>query len=355
MEPPRSEPTPKGVSPAPTAAPSPPLLPPDVREGFRPRHRLDSPHAGGGAPLVQDAEQADLARGPGVDSAAKLLAEVPDRDHARPLTVALAEKGGGARGESLVEGHLGGRDRRVFPDAPVDQILDAIPLAPGQGGEVGIVKAEPGGREMGAGLLDVIAEHLSKRVLQKMGGRVVQADRIAPGGVHPGLDGLARDEASPLDAEAVGDQIGEGLLGVQHLRPPVRPGDPAAVPLLAAGLAVEGRPAEDGLDLLARPGALDADAFLHEGQHLCGRFEPVVAEKLGGTRLLADPAPGGGDGLAPGALPVGAGAGPLLFHGRVEGGLVYLQPIITRCLNSQVPRKAISIMEDEHLLAGDHR
>ena len=64
--------------------------------------RLNAPHAGGNAALVDDLEQADIARAPHVSSAAQLFAEIRDIDNSNLIAILLAEQRHCARTDRLV-------------------------------------------------------------------------------------------------------------------------------------------------------------------------------------------------------------------------------------------------------------
>ena len=87
---------------------------------------------------------------------------------------------------------------RVAQDLLVDDALDLELLLARHGAEVDEVEAQPIGRNQRARLLDVLAEHLSKRGMEQVSRGVVAAGRVPERSADFGASpGLARD-SSPL-------------------------------------------------------------------------------------------------------------------------------------------------------------
>ncbi len=104
----------------------------------------------------------------------------PARTTRTRLAVLLAEEGDRARRLGL--GPRGSRrrcDRRVGEDRRRDQVLDRRELVRRDGGEVAEVEPQPVGRDERALLAHVLAEGRPQRPVEKVGRRVVAADRLA--------------------------------------------------------------------------------------------------------------------------------------------------------------------------------
>ncbi len=180
-----------------------------------------------------------------------------------------------------------------------------------------------------AGLLDVLAEHLSQRVVQQ-----VRA-RCGCGGSPPRRSdvdrrgrGLARGQRPRRDPGPVAAQVRQGERGVDHLGDPRLGGDGAGVADLTAGLGVERCPVEEDVDQF-RVGQwrIDGDHRQHTALgHVAG-----VADELGDPELLDD---------VPVRVEVGALGGTLLRR---------LRPV---ALRSHLGREPLEVDRDV-ALAGD--
>jgi hypothetical protein len=110
---------------------------------------------------------------------AELHAEARDADDADLIAVFLSEERHGARRDRLLGRAHFGSDRRVLHNFLVDDPLDAIALVIGHGLKVHEVESQPVGGDERARLLDVRAEDLPERRVQKVSRRVVPACGIS--------------------------------------------------------------------------------------------------------------------------------------------------------------------------------
>ena len=139
----------------------------------------------------------------------------------------------------FVNGHFGHRSGRGGKDILVDQFFHFGNLFDREGGEMGKVKAANGIRNVGARLLDVVAQHAAKRTLQQVRRRVVAHNGGTAVGIDLGLNDVAGVESSLGDRTEV--QINAvGLFGIQHVEHRAVAGDNAGIADLTAALAVEG-------------------------------------------------------------------------------------------------------------------
>ena len=127
------------------------------------------------ATLTDDGEQADLAGRARVSAAAEFDAEARDRNDAHTIAVFLAEE----RHCALLDALHFSRHRIVVKDVCVDDLLDLGDLGRRDRREVREVKTQTVGRDEGARLLHVRAEHLTKGRVQKVSGRMVRHDGLA--------------------------------------------------------------------------------------------------------------------------------------------------------------------------------
>ena len=182
----------------------------------RPGQGLDPAQVGADRRLADDLDGADVAggahvraaaeldRGAGLEDAddvAVLVAEERDRAHRFGLGLARLE-----RSRPLVAEGLG-----------VDEPLDLVDLLGGDRVVMREVEPEPIGADVGAGLLDVIAEHPAQRPVQQVGRGVVAAGGVTPLDVDPGGRLLPGADGAAGAAHDVAAQVGEGERGVDDL------------------------------------------------------------------------------------------------------------------------------------------
>ena len=85
----------------------------------------------------------------------------------------FAEEGHGAHLLGLVQGHRLDLDLQRVEDLVVDDLLHLGQFLGGDGAEVGEVEVGDVGVLIGAGLMDMVAQHLAQGCLQQVGGGVV--------------------------------------------------------------------------------------------------------------------------------------------------------------------------------------
>ena len=149
--------------------------------GGRAGHRLDPAQAGADARLAGDEERADLPRPRHVRPAAQLPAVAVDLHDPNGLgDVLLAEEHVGP--ERLRSGHRHRlrRDLRIAADLLVHTPLDLAQDIARGGALRWKVEAQPVGRDVRASLLRLLAEHVTQRPMEEMGGGVVAGRCPAP-------------------------------------------------------------------------------------------------------------------------------------------------------------------------------
>ena len=152
---------------------------------------LDPPDARGHARFAHDPEQPDVARAVRVGAAAKLLAERRQGDHPHPVPVFFLEQGRGPALEGLLGRHLFDRRGHVLPDPLVDQGFDPLEGLGVDLGKMGEIKTQPIRRHQGAGLLDMVAQHLAQHRVQDVGGGMVELRGVALVRIDRQGDGVA--------------------------------------------------------------------------------------------------------------------------------------------------------------------
>ena len=113
-----------------------------------------------------------------MSAAAQLDAEARNRDDADLVAVLLAEERHRASGDRLLRVLHVRLHGRIAQDLFVDDALDLEQLLASDGADVHEVEAQPVGRNQRARLLDVLAQHLSKRGMEQVSRRVVAAGRV---------------------------------------------------------------------------------------------------------------------------------------------------------------------------------
>jgi hypothetical protein len=125
---------------------------------------------------------------------------------------------------------------------------------------VGEVETQPVRGDQRALLDRLRPEHLAQRRVQQVRARVVAYGGLARGAVYPQARGFAHAQATRRDLAAMHHQLPARALRVVHLELAARGLDHAAVADLPAGLGVEGRLADDQLDLGAGLGLVHEPA-----------------------------------------------------------------------------------------------
>ena len=116
-------------------------------------------------------------------------------------------------------------------------------------------KVEPQsiGRDKRTLLRDMVAEHLTQRFVQNMGGGVIGARRAPARMINVELQRLARDDGALFDNAFMDDEIAELLQRIGDAKARIFAAHDADVADLAARFAVKGRLIEnDGAALACR-------------------------------------------------------------------------------------------------------
>ena len=122
---------------------------------------LNAAHAGGHGELALDAEGPRHGGVGQVGAAAELHGKAPAHiHHPHGVAVLLAEQGDGPALLGLLDGQHLGVDGVARQDGLFDHAAHLGHLLRGHGLEVGEVEAQPVGLHQGAGLVDVVPQHL---------------------------------------------------------------------------------------------------------------------------------------------------------------------------------------------------
>ena len=305
--------------------------------GLLARNGLDTAHAGRNGALRENLEEADIARGAGVRTAAQFDRR-PEADHADLVAVFLAEEHHrtallGLLLRSLAVLH----ERIVGADGPVDELLHLAQLLGRHLLEMREVETQDFGRHQRTLLLDMRAEHLAQRLVHEVRGGVVVGCGLPFFRVHPGRKfgrGVLRELVHDMDDQAV------LLLGGHDRNALVGALDHTDVADLAARVAVERRAVENQL---VRRLALRRDAAVACDADLLG--QRVVARE----DALAD-----GEQLHPVVGVDGGGVARTLLLGLqllLEGGEVHADALFAGDQLREVDRETERIVEFEGVLA----
>ena len=177
-------------------------------------HGLEAAQVRADGPLGHDLDRADVAERPDVGAAAQLGGRPGLRAPARRSPYlspkkAIAPSSLGLLLRGLEVAHLG-----VGEHLAGHQVLDLGQLGRRDRLVVGEVEAQPVGRHQRALLADVGAEHRAQGPVQQVGAGVVAADGVAALDVDAGGGLLAGDDLAVEPLDAVADQAGQGVGGV---------------------------------------------------------------------------------------------------------------------------------------------
>ncbi len=140
---------------------------------------------------------------------------------------------------------------QVGEDQVVDPGLDVGEDRRGDRHRGGEVEPEAARRVLRARLGRGVAQRLTERLVDHVGGRVRAADRATPLDVDERVGLLADQHLAGEHLDLVHDEAADRRLDVEDLEPrPVAELEDALVGELAAALGVERRPVEDQLDLV---------------------------------------------------------------------------------------------------------
>ena len=329
-----------------------PFAAPDPIERRGAGHRLDPPHPRSHARLGLEFEQADVAGSADVGAAAQFGREIPHAQHPHPVAVLLPEEGQRALFDRLAERHFPAVHLGVRPHVGVDAIFDlGQPVRLDRAG-VGEIEAQPVGRDQRSGLPDVRAQNLAQHRVQNVGGRMVQAYRLASRGVDVEADRVACPYRALHDPPAVHGQVRLGLARVHDFdQPAIRGADRADVAHLSTGLAVErglGRNQVDDFALAYHSGPYRP---VHQQREHFGFVLglPVAHEPRLHVRVHAAQ-PDGKRGFS--AL---ARAFALLLHRPPKPVPVDVQPLGRQHVLGQLERKPVRVVQSKRRLSGQRR
>ena len=165
----------------------------------------------------------------------------PHRHDAHLVAVFFAKQRARARLHRLVDRHQPRHDRLVLQHHAVGDVLDRHQLRLADGLGMGEIEAQPLFGDERALLRDMVAQHLTQRLVQQMGGGMVGLDRVAARAVDGELHALARRDLAHLHPRLVHEKIAEPLLGRENLAGPPLRGDRPDIPDLTARFRVERR------------------------------------------------------------------------------------------------------------------
>ena len=282
-------------------------------------------------------------------TAAQLDGEVAAHaQHAHLVAVLLAEQRHGALGLGGFDVGFLGLDRGVLANLGVDDVFQLFQLLGLDRLEVAEVEAQTLTVDQRALLLNVLAQHLTQRGVQQVGGRVVQRGGLTHAGLGLGLDAGADGEAA-LGHHAVVQEGAAGLGGVTHVEAHAGALEITAIADLAAGFGVERGLIQHHHALLAFGEAVDSSTCLEQGNDLAAAAGAFVAEEAGvGVDLdqrVVIHAEGAG----------GTGALTLRFHLALEAFFVHRQLALAGDVGSQVDREAVGVVQLEHHIARNDR
>ena len=158
--------------------------------------RGDAPRAGRHALLAGDLENADQRAVVQMGAAAKLFAELADRDHADHVAILLAEEHRRPGCAGFGQRHLDVADRLAGQNLRVHLILDANQILFAHRRGVGKVEPQPIVIDLRALLQGVRAKDFLQGVMQQMRGRVRPADALATPDIDLG-NGLGPARSDP--------------------------------------------------------------------------------------------------------------------------------------------------------------
>ena len=142
-------------------------------------------------------------------------------------------------------------------------------------------------------------------------------------------------------------------LGVGHLQAAGLGLDHPGVAHLPAGLGIERGAVDEHLDLVTLLGPLHSLPLAEQGENPAGGRLVAVAEELGGTSVVEQPAVGVGHPGGNTALPGGTGALPLSLHLMVELCGIDPEPLLFSHFPGDFDGKPVCVVELEGGCAGD--
>ena len=271
--------------------------------------------------------------------------------HTDDVAVLLAKQRHGAQAPGLGNGHFLHVHGEALQHRLVDHALHRGDLLGLHGGEVGEVKAQPVGLNQRSGLVHMVAQHASQRLVQQVRGAVGAHDGAAPHGIHAGVHCVAHRKVPGDHHAGVQHLAGLVFLHVPDLKNRVLEDQQAVIGALAAHLGIEGRLVQHDAGLHTRADALAQLVLGHDSQDPAVIVQMIVTGEGGGGVIQPQIQAGPGR-LVGGAG--GAGTLALFFHQALEGLLVHAQARLGGHLLCQIQGEAVGIVEFEGVSAGEH-
>ena len=320
-----------------------------------PDDRLDAADAGSDRAFAEELDEADLTGALGVRAAAELTGPVPDRDHAHPVAVLLAEERHRAGRTGRILGHVLGVDGEILGQHVVDASLDVGQHGGRHGRGEREVEAEPSGRVLRAHLGRGVPQRLTERLVHQVRCRVRPRDRAPALEVDAADDEVADSDLPGGDATPVDVEPRNRLLYVvDHQPAAVGQGDGARIGELTTALGVERGPVENDLDRVALASRCDVDAVHEQTAQCCFGHDLVVAgERRDPARVHDVSVDRGADVTRLALARIGLGPVALLGHQPAEAVLVDLDALLGGHLERQVDREAERVVQREGLVAGE--
>ena len=200
-------------------------------------------------------------------TAAQLLREVVDGQHAHLVGILFAKQRHGAGVHGLVKVHDLRDNLFVLEDLLVHQVFDIEQVLLIQPRVVGEVEPQAVRRHQRPGLLDVRAQRPPQSRMQQVRGRMVAPGGIAPLNVHFCRHHIA-DAYCVARFGLVNDQPAHGMVSVRHVCYLVVTACCQKMPDIAhlpARFSVEGRMVENDFELLPRADRLNAGRRFSRG------------------------------------------------------------------------------------------
>ncbi len=274
-------------------------------------------------------------------------------DHAHLVAVFFAKQRHGPGFDRIVDGHQPRFDRRVLQHDGIGHALDLGDLRFAHRLGVRIIEPQPVGRNQRALLRNMAAQHFAQRLVQKVGRRMVGADRRSAGMVDLERQRLVDLDRPGFDLDAMGEHAARLLCGIEHdhLRA-VLALHRAGVSHLPAAFAVEWRLVEDDETLVSRIERIYACPVLDQRLDCAVAVFGLIAQKFCGPGRVGNRKPHRARCRITRSRPVLACFGFLARHGRIEPGLVDRNTPQPQRILGQIEREAISVVELEGGLAG---
>ena len=161
--------------------------------------------------------------GPGTTTL--FLGHATHLDNADLIAVFLAEQGQRTKLDGGVGGHDAGRDITVHADAFIDDLLHACKLVRLDGARMREIEPQPVRRDKRSLLRDMIAKHMTKRLMQKMCRRMVGAKPATAVMINLQTKACAHRQLAVRHLGAMNEHAGRRLEGIGDAGPAAIPAD----------------------------------------------------------------------------------------------------------------------------------